>query len=306
MKSGSGAVRFAIIAVLLALLTSSAGPMSTDAAATIDCTPATVTAQADPASPTAVPLPAVPADAVFPAAGGELAVFAAASLAAPFTQIGDDLMAAHPGLTITFQFAGSSTLVTQLAEGADADVFASAGPAPMDKAIATGVIAAAPQVFTHNRLAIAVPRDNPASIASLADLGRDGVTLVVGIADLPAGAYARQIVCAAAGDVATYGDDFAARVAANVVSEEENVKAVLAKVRLGEADAGIVYTTDIDAAAADDVLLIEIPAAVNVVAPYPIAPVAGGDADLAAAFIAYLLGPAGQATLADHGFEPAL
>ncbi len=296
-------VRLALLIALLAFAAPSTMPSPVGAAATIDC----ASPGPDPTvagTPAATPLPTIVADAPFPAAGGELTVFAAASLTGAFTQIGDDLMAAHPGLAITFNFAGSSTLVTQLVEGASADLFAAASPAQMTKAVAGGVIAAEPQVVTRNRLAIAVPADNPAGIASLADLADDGVSLVVGIPDLPAGQYARQVVCAAASDPATYGDDFAARVAANVVSEEENVRAVLAKVRLGEADAGIVYTTDIDAAAAADVLLIQIPAAVNVVATYPIAPVAGGDAPLAAAFIAYVLGPDGQATLAAFGFEP--
>jgi molybdate transport system substrate-binding protein len=112
------------------------------------------------------------------------------------------------------------------------------------------------------------------------------------------------MACQAAADPATYGEDFLAGFAGNVVSNEDNVTAVLAKVRLGEAEAGIVYATDVTADVAEDVLLVEIPEAVNVVAAYPIAPVAEGDVELAAAFITYLLGPEGQATLAAFGFQP--
>ena len=119
------------------------------------------------------------------------------------------------------------------------------------------------------------------------------------------GRYARESVCLMSQDTASYGEDFLARVAGNVVSEEEDVRDVLAKVALGEADAGIVYVSDA-AAAGDEVQLIEIPEAVNIVATYPIAAVAGGDAALAEAFIAYLLSADGQATLADFGFEPVL
>lgn len=290
-----------VIALTVGAATGLVAPGSVAAqGVTIDCAPATPAA----ATPPAEPLPAVPADAAFPDGGGELTVFAAASLTESFNQMKRDLEAAHPGLAITFNFAGSQALVTQLTQGASADVFASASKGQMDKAIAAGVISGAPQVFTQNRLAIIVPKDNPAGIQGAADLARSGVKLVLAQAEVPVGQYARQAICTAAKDTATYGDDFAAKVGANVVSEEDNVKAVATKVQLGEADAGIVYTTDVTASVANDVTVIVLPDPINVVAKYPIAPVKGGKADLAAAFIAYVLGPDGQATLQKFGFEP--
>ncbi|MDQ3693379.1 MAG: molybdate ABC transporter substrate-binding protein [Chloroflexota bacterium] len=242
-------------------------------------------------------------EVTFPAEGGTLTVFAAASLTDAFTEIAADLEAANPGLTITYNFAGSQTLVTQMTEGAAADVFASANLAQMTAAVEAGLIAGEPEPFVSNRLAIVVPSDNPAALASAADLATDGLRLVLAQAEVPVGAYARQAVCLMGQDSAAYGEDFVARVAANVVSEEDDVREVLTKVQLGEADAGIVYVSDA-AVAGDDVELIEIPDPVNVLATYPIAPVVAGDPGLSAAFIAYLLGPDGRETLAAYGFGP--
>jgi molybdate transport system substrate-binding protein len=266
---------------------------------TIECPPAAPAA----ATPAATALPPTIEPVPFPPIGGELTVFAAASLTAAFEAIAADLQPANPGLTFTFNFAGSQALVTQLTEGAEADVFASANLSQMDNAVASGVIAGDPVVFTKNRLAIVVPADNPAGIAGLADLANDGVDLVLAASEVPVGQYARQAACKAAAAPATYGEGFLEGFAGNIVSNEDNVKAVLAKVQLGEADAGIVYTTDVSPDVAGDVLVIEIPDAVNVIAEYPVAPVADGNAELAAAFIAYLLGPEGQATLAAFGFQ---
>jgi molybdate transport system substrate-binding protein len=201
-------------------------------------------------------------------------------------------------------FAGSQALVTQLIEGAKADVFASASAAQMKAAQDAGVIEGPSTVFTQNRLAIVVPKDNPAGIQNPADLAKPGLKLVLAQAEVPVGQYARQGICTAGQDTATYGEGFVDKVAANVVSEEDNVKAVLAKVQLGEADAGIVYTTDVTTDVAADVTLIELPPAINVVATYPIAVVKGGNTELADAFIAFVLGEEGQAILAKYGFEP--
>ncbi len=260
----------------------------------VGSTPATgVTAEASPS----VPLP-------IPAEGGTLTVFAAASLTDAFNRIGDDLEAAYPGLTVEYNFAGSQALVTQLREGATADVFASAGQEPMDAAIAAGVVEGEPVHFTQNRLVIVVPHDNPGGIRTAADLAAPGLRLVLAAPDVPVGRYAWDALCAMGSDPVTYGADFVGRVVANVASEENNVKAVLAKVRLGEADAGIVYETDLTPDVAGAVEVVEIPPAVNVVARYLIAPVRGGDPSLAQVFIAYLLAPKGQATLQAFGFEP--
>ena len=186
---------------------------------------------------------------------------------------------------------------------AEADVFASANLGQMDAATDAGVIAGDPVLFTRNRLAIVVPSDNPAGITGLADLATPDVALVVAAPEVPVGQYAREAACRAAADPATYGDAFLDGFAANIVSNEDNVKAVVTKVQLGEADAGIVYTTDVTPDVAGDVQVIEIPDPVNVIAEYPIAPVEGGDAALATAFIAYVLGPDGQGTLAGAGFQ---
>jgi molybdate transport system substrate-binding protein len=263
-------------------------------------------APAAPASPQPAPDAAaspVAVEAAFLAEGGDLTVFAAASLTDAFEQIEADLEAANPGLMITYNFGGSPALVTQLAEGAAADVFASANIAQMQAAIANGSISGEPVTFVHNRLAIVTPRANPAGISSPADLARPDLLLVLAQADIPAGRYAREAVCAMGADPGSYGEDFVARVAANVVSEEEDVRDVLAKVAIGEADAGIVYVSDA-AAAATAVQLIDIPTEVNIVATYPIAAVTGGDESLANAFIAYVRVPRGQVTLAEYGFEP--
>lgn len=270
-------------------------------AVTIECAPPATPAASSGAAAATPETAAAPAE--FPAEGGDLTVFAAASLTDAFGQIKTDLEAAHAGLTITYNFAGSQALVTQLSEGAEADVFASASNGQMTAAIDKGVIEGKSTVFTQNRLAIVVPADNPAGVQTYADLAKDGLKLVLALPEVPVGQYARQSICTAGADTATYGEGFVEKVGNNVVSEEDNVRAVLSKVQLGEADAGIVYTTDITAEVATDVLQIEVPAAVNVIAKYPIAAVKGGDAALAQAFIDYILGPEGQATLQAFGFE---
>ncbi len=270
---------------------------------TIDCA-APATPAASPATPP-VASPSGPgtSPAAFPDGGGDLTVFAAASLTDAFGEIKNDLEAAHPGLTVTYNFAGSQALVTQLREGAKADVFASANATQMKAARTNGAIEGEPVSFVRNRLTIVVPKGNPADVQSAADLGKDGLKLVLAQADVPAGKYAREAVCTMGQDTATYGQGFADRVAGNVVSEEEDVRAVLTKVELGEADAGVVYVSDAKSAG-DKAETVEIPNDVNVVATYPIAAVRGGQTELADAFIAYVLGPDGQATLGRYGFEP--
>jgi molybdate transport system substrate-binding protein len=300
MRAGIALIRALLVLVVAMAFGAGTGQTNLARAVTIECTPPASHAAAAPATPMAE----VPADATFPEGGGELTVFAAASLTDSFNEIKTDLEAADQGLTITYNFAGSQALVTQLTEGSPADVFASASNGQMTNAVKAGVISGQPSVFTQNRLAIVVPKDNPAGVETPADLSKVGLKLVLAQAEVPVGMYARQSICLADLDTATYGEGFAEAVGNNVVSEEDNVKAVLAKVQLGEADAGYVYTTDVTPDVAGDVLVIEVPEAINVIAKYPIAPVTGGNADLANAFIAYVLGPDGQATLQDWGFEP--
>ena len=272
--------------------------------------PAVTSAQIDPwtceapvASPAAETESASPAKVevvAFPADAGTVTIFAAASLTDAFTEVETTLEAANPGLDIVNNFAGSQALVTQLTEGAPADVAAFASNTAMSSAIEADVVSGEPETFVQNMLTLVVPTDNPAGITSPVDLATPGVKLVLAQEDVPAGSYSRDSLCTMAADTATYGDNFVANVAGNVVSEEDNVRAVLSKVALGEADAGIVYTSDVTG----DVIAIEIPEAVNEIATYPIAPVATGDQDAAAAYISFILSPDGQAILEAYGFIP--
>jgi molybdate transport system substrate-binding protein len=236
--------------------------------------------------------------------GEPLTVFAAASLADVFAQVDAGFVEADPGPGTVFNFAASDQLAQQILAGAPAEVFASANAAQMQIVVDAGLADEAQvRVFARNRLVIAVPPDNPAGIASLADLATPGVRLVLAAAEVPAGRYALQILDNASADAA-YGAGFPDAVLANVRSYEENVRAVLAKVVLGEADAGIVYLTDAQSSE-DDVVAIEIPLDFNVVAEYFIAPQSGAvHPDRARAFLDYLLSTEGQSILAGAGFEP--
>jgi len=226
----------------------------------------------------------------------ELVVAAAASLTAAFTEIGAAFEAANPGVTVTFIFGPSDGLATQINEGAPVDVFASASPTWMDAVLDEGPGVSGRTDFARNRLAIIVPIDNPAGVEDLSDLTEDDLKLVLAAEGVPAGDYAREIF-------ANVGISDAA--IANVVSNEEDVAAVVAKVLSGDADAGIAYVTDVTPDVADQIALITIPDDVNVIATYPIAVVSGSEeADLAQRFVDYILGE-GQQTLADYGFLPA-
>jgi molybdate transport system substrate-binding protein len=237
-----------------------------------------------------------------PAMKGELTVFAAASLTDAFKGIGTSLEGANVGSKVTFNFAGSSTLRTQLGQGARADLFASADEANIQGAQKDGTIAGEPRVFAQNKLVIITPAQPKVVIATPQDLAKSGVKLVIGQNDLPAGNYARQILAKMDQDPA-YGAGFADKVLANVVSEENNVKNVVAKVQLGEADAGIVYSTDVTAAVRPQVKIVVIPDALNVIARYPIALVKDAANPTAAqAFMDYLVSSAGQTELEKNGF----
>jgi molybdate transport system substrate-binding protein len=285
-----------------ALTTSGIARPQAVGAVTIECPPPASPAAAAAAATTA---PAAEASPVaFPSGGGELTVFAAASLTDSFNKIKTDLEAANPGLTITYNFAGSQALVTQMEQGAKADVFASANLTQMNAARDKDLVEGDAPVFVQNSLVIIVPKDNPAGIQTPADLAKPGVKLDLAQESVPVGQYARLSFCAMGQDTATYGKGFVDKVAANVVSEEDNVKAVVTKVSTGEADAGVVYVTDVTPDVADSLQQIEIPAEVNPIAQYPIAAVKGGKTDLAQALIDYVLGPEGQATLQSYGFQP--
>ena len=228
-------------------------------------------------------------------AQAELTVSAASSLTEAFGEIGDAFEAANPGTTVTFNFGPSDGLAGQINEGAPVDVFASASPTWMDSVQDDGPGVTGRADFAKNRLAIIVPADNPAGIENLNDLTEDGVQLVLAAEGVPAGDYAHEIYQNAGISQAAL---------ANVVSNEEDVKAVITKVMSGEADAGIGYVTDVTPDVADRVTLIPIPDDVNVIATYPIAVVNGSrEADLAQGFVDYVLGD-GQQTLAEYGFLP--
>lgn len=229
-------------------------------------------------------------------------VFAASSLTDAFGQLAQAFESAHPGTSIRLNFGGSQALRTQIEQGAPGDVFVSASSKDMDTLVQEGFVEAnEPQTLLTNRLVVILPTNNPAEIASLQDLARPNVKVVLAAADVPVGAYARQSLEEMN---AAFGKGFSADVLADVVSDEDNVKQVVAKVQLDEADAGIVYVSD--TVAAPNLRRIEIPDALNVVATYPIAALKSSkDAALAAEFVAFAVGPAGQSILQRWGFGPA-
>ena len=240
------------------------------------------------------------------APSGDLTVFAAASLTDAFTVLGRQFEAVHPGSHIIFNFGGSNSLAQQIGEAAPADVFASANQTQMQVAIDTGrIVSGTQQTFARNRLVVIFPTDNPGGVTALPDLAKPGLKLVLAAAEVPVGQYSLDFLDQAAQDAAfapTFKDD----VLANVVSYEANVRAVLTKVALGEADAGIVYSSDVVGDGADHVSRLNIPDALNTIAGYPIAVLAdSAQPALAQAFIDLVLSAAGQAVLAEHGFITA-
>ena len=222
-------------------------------------------------------------------AGTTITVYAASSLKTAFTELGAQFEAAHEGVTVQFNFAGSSDLVAQIQQGAPADVVATADTANMDKLVDGSLLGSDPENFASNTMEIAVPPGNPAGVTTLADLAGKGVNLVLCAPEVPCGAAAVKI-------------EEIAQLTFHPVSEEQNVTDVLNKVITGEADAGLVYVTDVKAAG-DQVEGVTFPEAAEAVNTYPIAEV--GDAhepDLAQAFIDLVLGEQGQTVLQDAGF----
>ena len=218
-----------------------------------------------------------------------LTVYAAASLTSPFEKIGMQFEADHAGVRVKFSFGGSSDLVAQIQQGAPADVFASADTNNMDKATADDLVEGDPVNFATNTLEIAVPPDNPARVASLKDLAKPGTKVVVCAAEVPCGAAAEGVEEEAGVDI-------------KPVSEEQSVTDVLNKVTTGEADAGLVYVTDVQAAG-DKVKGITFPESSAVVNTYPIGALADSkNKKLAQEFVDLVTGDAGQQVLADAGF----
>jgi molybdate transport system substrate-binding protein len=237
-----------------------------------------------------------------PKVTGALTIFAASSLTDAFNELKAAIEAANPGTRLTFNFAASSALRTQLEQGAKADLFASADTTQMGAAQRSNLISGDPTIFVRNTPVIIAPANGSRRIDSAADLAGPGIKLVLAAKEVPIGNYARQILDKMSQDP-TFGADFGTRALANLVSEEANVRQVVAKVQLGEGDAGIVYASDITPAIRSQFTIIAIPERVNVIAEYPIATIRGGGNEAGArAFIAYLLSAEGQATLGRWGF----
>jgi molybdate transport system substrate-binding protein len=234
-------------------------------------------------------------DGTAPAAGGggvtgDVTVFAAASLTESFNRLGKGFEAANPGTTVTFSFAGSSALATQINQGAPADVFAAASPATMKTVTDAGNGDGDPAVFVRNQLVIAVAKGSPRRIQRLADLTEPGIKVAL---------CAEQVPCGSAAEKALESAN--ARI--TPVTLEQDVKAALSKVKLGEVDAALVYRTDAKAASAD-VDGIEFPESANAINDYPLVVLRGAPNKPAAqAFVAYLKGEKAQAVLAQAGFQ---
>jgi molybdate transport system substrate-binding protein len=284
----SKVLSFCLLLVLLASAACSAQPAATAA-------PEVPATEVPTEAPTAVPVEP-----------RTLTVMAAASLTESFTELGTMFEAQNEGVTVSFNFAGSQALAEQLAQDAEADVFASASKKYMTAAVdAQRVNADDSRTFVYNRLAVIYPKDNPGGIVELKDLAKSGLKLDLADKSVPVGQYALDFLDKAAAD-ASFDPKFKDNVLANVVSYEENVKAVVTKVSLGEADAGICYVTDITADAAEKVSTIDIPDALNTIATYPIAPISDSKyPELAKSFVDFVLSTDGQAVLAKYGFTPA-
>ncbi|UQX86832.1 molybdate ABC transporter substrate-binding protein [Jatrophihabitans telluris] len=220
---------------------------------------------------------------------GTITVFAAASLTGTFTELGTQFQNAHPGTTVKFNFGGSSALAEQINSGAPGDVFASAAPKNMTTVTAKNGTSAQPVNFATNKLEVAVPPANPGKVSSLSDLAKSGVKVALCQAQVPCGAAALTVLQKN-------------NLAVTPVTEEPDVKSVLTKVQLGEVDAGVVYVTDVKAAAAK-VTGVEIPDAQNTISQYPIAPLTESkNATTAKAFVDFVTSAGGQAILHAAGF----
>jgi molybdate transport system substrate-binding protein len=236
-------------------------------------------------------------------ASGEIVVFAASSLTDVFQDMATAFQQTNPDAKLTFNFGSSSQLATQLGQGASADVFASADTSQMESAKKSGAVTGHERIFADNRLVLITPEDNPAHISGIKDLANDGVKFVTAQPGVPIGTYTMQMLDKASADP-SYGPGFKDKVVANTVSQEENVRQVVSKVQLGEADAAIVYSTDVTPRVRDQLAIIQVPDPLQTLASYPIAVAKGNNASGGEAFVSYVLGPDGQAALARWGFLP--
>lgn len=275
---------------------------TTAAPTTAAITTALSTTAANTTAPLATTLTPTTAATTATTASGEVIVFAASSLTDAFNDIKGQLEKANPNLKITINYGASSALRTQLEQGAKADVFASADQPQMDNAVKAGLVEGKGTVFVRNRLVVIVAKNNPGKVAKLQDLANSGLKFVTAQKEVPIGAYTLDALDKMSKDTA-FGTDFSAKVQANIVSREANVKQVVSKVQLGEADAAIVYATDVTASIAGQLTTLDIPDQFNTIASYPISPLkAASNVTGAKFFVDYLLSAAGQATLHKYNF----
>ncbi|NOK63004.1 MAG: molybdate ABC transporter substrate-binding protein [Chloroflexi bacterium AL-W] len=236
-------------------------------------------------------------------ANEELTLFTAASLTDAFEEIGQQFENNHTNIAVELNIAGSSQLSQQIIRGAPADVFASANRTQMDVVVDAGVLDRQQvELFAYNELVVVYPRANLAQLMTLTDLSRPEVKLVVAAEEVPVGSYTQTFLDNASRDSA-FSPSYKTDVLENIVSYEQNVRAVLNKVMLGEADAGVVYRSDVFANVDQTAIaILEIPEHLNVQAAYYIAPVR--DTSLSRQFVDTVLSPAGQAILESYGFVP--
>jgi len=235
--------------------------------------------------------------------GGTLTVFAASSLTDAFGELAGTFEERNPGVEVRQSFESSSTLLTQIQQGAPADVFASAAEEEMSAAVRDDLVAGEPEIFVRNREVIMVPEDNPAGIESMPDLARPGIRLVLAEDGVPAADYALEILERAD---AEYGGDFKRDVLSNVVSREADVRASVSRVALGDADATFGYASDYTPDTRDRVRIVEVPENLNIVATYPIAVLQDAkDPGLAREWVELVVSEEGQRVLEKWGFEPA-
>ena len=246
--------------------------------------------------------PAAPASAA-PAQQATLTVFAASSLTDAFKEIGT-VFEAQKSTAVALNFGASTQLRTQLQQGAVADVFASADQAQMNNARGDGSISGPDVIFARNRLVVITPKNNPGKLQSAADIALPGIKFVTAAPEVPIGVYTQNMFDKMS-QIAVFGADFKDRANANIVSREPNVRQVVAKVQLGEADAAVVYRSDVTPSSAPDLMVIPIPDDLNTLAAYPIALVTNGpQLELGQAFIDLVMAPAGQSILEKWGFIP--
>jgi molybdate transport system substrate-binding protein len=251
-------------------------------------------------SPSAVAIAGQP---VGPQATGEITVFAAASLTDVFNAMSQSFQQANPNAHLTFNFASSGTLVTQLSQGAKADAFAAADQNTMNNARNAGALSGQDQIFARNSLIIIVPTANPARITGLKDLANPGVKVVTADTSVPIGQYTQNMLMKASADP-SYGSDFQSKFRANVVSQQTDDKQIVAQVQLGEADAAVVYATDITPSTQSQLTPFQIPGQFNTEVVYSIASTRGDNPSGGQAFVSYVLSPAGQAVLKMWNFLP--